>query len=477
MNAPIDLSNVVLHTERLTLRPWRQEDLEDFFAYASVDGVGQMAGWKPHESKEESQAILDRFIAGKKTFALELDGRAVGSLGVEEYNEERFPEFADKKCREIGYVLAKDCWGRGLMPEAVREVIRHLFEDAGLDLITCGYYVWNRQSKRVQEKCGFTQYATGSHKNKLGNVEQDVKNILTRENWLAAMLTPLEPEEFDRYVDFAYYLALDTTKSGYPTYTDGVKTREDFVERARKAFSRDNEEILLFRHGGRVAGWIHWYILPEDRYIDTCSFCIAEGMRTAIEAFVAFVRRRFPGNDLFLGFPKENVEATAALEALGFELIEESYNNVLDFASYQPLPEPADVVPITRENYGLFAALHEAETDMYWNTARILAALDGWRVLVALRDGEAAGAIYHRVWDDDLSMDEIFGVDFPGDYDSEVFRELMAAVLNAEKRRGVEHMVFFDDDTTHADTLACGFRCVGQYVCFRKTIEADGGAS
>ena len=69
MNAPIDLSNVVLHTERLTLRPWRQEDLEDFFAYASVDGVGQMAGWKPHESIEESQIILDKFIAGRKTFA------------------------------------------------------------------------------------------------------------------------------------------------------------------------------------------------------------------------------------------------------------------------------------------------------------------------------------------------------------------------------------------------------------------------
>ncbi|MBR2789757.1 MAG: GNAT family N-acetyltransferase, partial [Eggerthellaceae bacterium] len=185
-NAPIDISNVVLHTERLTLRPWRQADLEDFFAYASVDRVGQMAGWKPHESIEESQTILDKFIAEKKTFALELDGRVVGSLGIENYNEERFPEFADKQCREIGYVLAKDCWGRGLMPEAVREVIRYLFKDVGLDVILCGYYVWNRQSKRVQEKCGFVPYATGTHTNKLGNTEEDVKNILTREDWLAA---------------------------------------------------------------------------------------------------------------------------------------------------------------------------------------------------------------------------------------------------------------------------------------------------
>ena len=54
MNVPIDISEVILTTERLTLRPWRLSDLDDFFEYASVDGVGQMAGWKPHENKEES---------------------------------------------------------------------------------------------------------------------------------------------------------------------------------------------------------------------------------------------------------------------------------------------------------------------------------------------------------------------------------------------------------------------------------------
>ena len=63
MNANIDISGIILKTDRLTLRPWRQEDLEDFFEYASVDGVGQMAGWLPHESKETTQMILDSFIA------------------------------------------------------------------------------------------------------------------------------------------------------------------------------------------------------------------------------------------------------------------------------------------------------------------------------------------------------------------------------------------------------------------------------
>ncbi len=121
MNAEIDISGVTLHTERLILRPWRLTDLEDFYAYASVDGVGQMAGWKPHASREESRMILDRFIGEKKTFALEYQGKVIGSLGIEKYNTGRFSEFADQKGREIGYVLSKKYWGQGLMPEAVKE--------------------------------------------------------------------------------------------------------------------------------------------------------------------------------------------------------------------------------------------------------------------------------------------------------------------------------------------------------------------
>ena len=62
MNAEIDISNVILRTERMTLRPWRETDLDDFYEYASVDGVGQMAGWKPHADKNESGEILKRFI-------------------------------------------------------------------------------------------------------------------------------------------------------------------------------------------------------------------------------------------------------------------------------------------------------------------------------------------------------------------------------------------------------------------------------
>lgn len=178
MNAPIDISGVVLQTPRLTLRPWRQSDLEDFYQYARVDGVGQMAGWLPHQSREETQKILDLFVSQRKTFALEYQGKVIGSLGIERYDEEQYPELAEPRGREIGYVLAKPYWGRGLMPEAVRAVIRYLFETEKLDFLVAGHFDRNTRSARVIEKCGFRYNKTLPYETQYGTVETSEECIL-----------------------------------------------------------------------------------------------------------------------------------------------------------------------------------------------------------------------------------------------------------------------------------------------------------
>ena len=274
------------------------------------------------------------------------------------------------------------------------------------------------------------------------------------------MLRRLEKQDFDRYVEFAYNLATDMTKSGYPTYADGIKTKEDFLARALGAFSNDNEEILLFEQNGKVAGWIHYYHLPDDRYLDTCAFCVDGGMKEALSEFISFARRRFPGSELYLGFPKENSEAVATLDAYGFERIEESYNNVLNFDLYTPQPVSAEIIPVTRNNFRLFSDIHsQHDEDMYWTSERILAAIDRWRIFVCLRSGKTVGAIYYS---ESKPVSEIFGVDFPDNvYDSEVYRALLTAALNNGKNRGTKHMVFFNAEQSQPDALACGFRCVG----------------
>lgn len=184
MNAPIDISSITLKTPRLTLRPWRQSDLEDFYEYASVDGVGQMAGWLPHESREKTQMILDGFITGKKTFALEYQGKVIGSLGIEYYTEEKHPEFAKLQGRSLGYVLSKDYWEQGLMPEAMKAVLEYLFGTVGLDFLTISHFTWNDRSRRVIEKSGFRLLGTDIHETRYGTKEPVMYYILYRKDWL-----------------------------------------------------------------------------------------------------------------------------------------------------------------------------------------------------------------------------------------------------------------------------------------------------
>jgi ribosomal-protein-alanine N-acetyltransferase len=155
MNVKINVNEKTIKTERLILRPFKETDLNDFYEYASVEGVGENAGWIHHKSIDESKIILKMFIDEKKTFALEYFGKVIGSLGIEKYHENEFPELQVLKGREIGCVLSKDYWGHGLMPEAIQSVIKWLFNELELDFLVYGHSVSNNQSKRVAEKCGF----------------------------------------------------------------------------------------------------------------------------------------------------------------------------------------------------------------------------------------------------------------------------------------------------------------------------------
>jgi ribosomal-protein-alanine N-acetyltransferase len=180
MNVSVDISQVILHTPRLTLRPWREGDLEDLYEYASVDGVGQMAGWLPHKDREESREVLRDFIDGKHTFALEFEGKVVGSLGIDQYVEANLPAFQKQRGREIGYVLSRDYWDRGLMTEAVGAVIVYLFDVVKLDFIVCCHFADNLRSQRVQEKCGFKHVRLLKAETRYGDRKDAWISVLTR---------------------------------------------------------------------------------------------------------------------------------------------------------------------------------------------------------------------------------------------------------------------------------------------------------
>ena len=182
MNAGFDVTNVRIETPRLILRPWEERDVADLYEYARVPGVGEMAGWNHHKSIEESREILDSFLRRKKTFALELkeNGKVIGSLGIEYLHPD--PVEGERYGREIGYVLSKDYWGRGIMTEAVKAVCGYCFDVLGYDYLTCGHFVQNDRSRRVIEKCGFSLFGESDYETHYNTLELCRNYILWNPN-------------------------------------------------------------------------------------------------------------------------------------------------------------------------------------------------------------------------------------------------------------------------------------------------------
>ncbi len=179
---------MALETKRLILRRWEDTDADAgaLFEYARDPDVGPIAGWPPHQNIEESLDVIRNVLSGPEAYAICLknDPRPVGAIELKLKGRADLTD-RDDEC-EMGYWIGKPFWGQGLMPEAAGELLRHAFEDLGMQKVWCGYYDGNVKSKRVQEKCGFIYQWTSHdvdvplmHEKRIGCV-----NLLTREEWL-----------------------------------------------------------------------------------------------------------------------------------------------------------------------------------------------------------------------------------------------------------------------------------------------------
>lgn len=193
------MNSEMIETDRLILRPWRDDDASAMFRYASDPDIGPIAGWPPHTSVENSLEIIQTVFAAPETYAvvLKATGEPVGSCGI------MFADglhSADMKPREaeIGYWIGKPYWGQGLIPEAVRALLSRCFNDLGLDAVWCGYYDGNAKSRRVCEKCGFKFHHTNRDvTSPLGDKRTEHFHIMTRDDYRAAHLSlrPYRPTD------------------------------------------------------------------------------------------------------------------------------------------------------------------------------------------------------------------------------------------------------------------------------------------
>ena len=146
----------VIETERLILRKLTMRDASDMFRYCQNKEVARHVLWEAHTSILETRAYirynLYQYRSGEPAswgIVLRETNRVVGTIGYMSYN-------ADNSTVEIGYSLAREQWGKGLMTEALLAVIGETFRTLKVHRIEAMHFTDNPASGRVMAKCGMT---------------------------------------------------------------------------------------------------------------------------------------------------------------------------------------------------------------------------------------------------------------------------------------------------------------------------------
>jgi ribosomal-protein-alanine N-acetyltransferase len=143
-----------LETRRLLLRKITLDDAPAIFAYASDPQVPVYMPWAPHQSIAETYEYLAHVIGryqqgwpGPWGIVHKGDAKLIGTCAFGMWEREH-------NRAELGYVLNRDYWGQGYMPEAVRTIVDFGFRHMGLNRIEARCEVPNTGSARVMEKVG-----------------------------------------------------------------------------------------------------------------------------------------------------------------------------------------------------------------------------------------------------------------------------------------------------------------------------------
>lgn len=272
------------------------------------------------------------------------------------------------------------------------------------------------------------------------------------------MLRPMMETDWHTCRERAWNLACSLQTSGFHTYLDGVKTRADFDRRVARAFTDDTETLLMLTDDqSDFRGLIQCFCLREEQYVQTCHFLTEDGWQeTALEQFLAYAREHYPGMELNMGFPAENVRAVQSFAKQGLAPVEKSSVWMAHADTWTPGTVPPQVRPLDDENLDAFHRLHDAQ-DMYWTTERILGAREQWQVLLY-----GTEAVLYAMTGEPMA--EIFGVDDAEGFSAERFVGLVSGLMN---RLAEAHLCYFTESRQEEALLpALGFQSICRYNCY-----------
>lgn len=154
----------MLHSSRLTLRQWREEDRQPWAAMGADPEV--MEYFPASLDREQADAAFDRFSTvlaerGWGLWAVDLGGQFIGFTGLAPV---RFDAHFTPAV-EVGWRFARSAWGHGYATEAARAALAYGFDELELDEIVSFTSTTNLRSRAVMERLGMTRDAADDFDN------------------------------------------------------------------------------------------------------------------------------------------------------------------------------------------------------------------------------------------------------------------------------------------------------------------------
>ena len=133
------------------LRPWEMDDLDDVWARANNPEIVRFMSDGFPDSREKWISFLQYATTNPGVLyrAIEVEGKVVGSIGVSPQTDIK------RKNAELGYWLAETYWNKGIMTEAIREIVELAFQTFDITRIFATPDSTNTASHHVLEKTGF----------------------------------------------------------------------------------------------------------------------------------------------------------------------------------------------------------------------------------------------------------------------------------------------------------------------------------
>ena len=140
----------MIKTDKVYLRAFCREDLADVHEYCCQENVGEMAGWKHHETMRQSAVMLEYWIReGYRRAIVTLDtNKVIGHVTVNPYGSWH------SRTKEIGFVLNRDYHNQGIISGLLPQVIEEQFA-SGIEKLMAITYCENIPSQKVLQKAGF----------------------------------------------------------------------------------------------------------------------------------------------------------------------------------------------------------------------------------------------------------------------------------------------------------------------------------